>query len=384
VALALHARAIGQGQHPRLIQMKILDRYILKKILSTFFFVVIMLTSVIVMITLTEKMDAFARNNLGARAIVGYFIDFIPWITGQLFPITVFIATVFVTSRMAAHTEIVAILSSGTSFNRFLLPYFISSVLIAGLTFWLNGWIIPKATLSRLAFELKYFENKVSFDKRNVHMQIAPNVYLFLQSYNNHSDVGYQFSLEKFDSGRLIEKLTADNIQWDSVKNKWQLSRWKVNRVEAMFTKTAGPGPFVSQGDKMDTTLAITPNDFENEDGLYNGMTIPELNETIKKRRFRGLTGVEVFETEKHIRYAVPFTTFILVFIGVIVSSRKSRGGTGLQVALGFMLAFAFILLFTVSRTFAEAGAMPPEIAAWLPNVIFALVSLGLYRYVPR
>ena len=364
--------------------MKILDRYILKKILSTFFFVVLMLTSVIVMITMTEKMDAFARNHLSATDIASYFLDYIPWIMGQLSPITVFIATVFVTSRMAAHTEIVAILSSGTSFRRMLVPYFISSVLIACLTFWLNGWIIPQSNRSRLAFELKYFENKVNFDKRNVHMQIAPNVYLFLQNYNNHSDIGYQFSLEKFDSGRLIEKLSADNIQWDSTKNKWQLKRWRLKKVEAMFTKASLAGSYLSSGELLDTSLVITPKDFENEERQFDGMTIPELNETIKKRRFRGLTGVEIFETEMHIRYSVPFTTFILVFIGVLVSSRKTRGGTGFQVALGFLLAFAFILLFTISRTFAEAGSLPPFLAAWIPNIIFGGISAGLYKYIPR
>lgn len=347
-------------------------------------FVVLMLTAVIVMITLTEKMDAFARNNLGALEIASYFMDYTPWIMGQLSPITVFIATVFVTSRLAAHTEIVAILSSGTSFRRMLLPYFISSVIIAALSFWLNGWIIPQSNRSRLAFELKYFENKANFDKRNVHMQVSPNVYLFLQNYSNSSDIGYQFSLEKFDSGRLIEKLTADNIEWDTTKRKWSLKRWTLQHVEAMFEGQSVAGGFKTSGEKMDTTLSITPKDFEDEERQFGGMTIPELSEVIKKRKFRGLTGVEILETEKHIRYAVPFTTFILVFIGVIVSSRKSRGGPGFQVALGFLLAFAFILLFTISRTFAEAGALPPFLAAWTPNLIFAGISAGLYRYVPK
>jgi lipopolysaccharide export system permease protein len=365
--------------------MKILDRYILKKLLSTFFFVVVMLTSIIVMITLTEKIEAFVKNNLSSREIAGYFLDFTPWITGQLAPITVFIATVFVTSRLAAHTEIIAILSSGTSFRRMLVPYFIAALVIASITFWLNGWIIPQSNRSRLAFELKYFENKVSFDKRNVHMQVAPNVYLFLQNYNNGSDIGYMFSLEKFDSGRLIEKLSADNIQWDTLTNKWKLKRWRHRKVEAMFSKRSSSSDTLSHsGDAKDTTLLITPKDFENEERQYDGMTNPELSEIIAKRRFRGLAGVEILETEKHIRYAIPFTTFILVFIGVVVSSRKSRGGTGFQVALGFMLAFAFILFFTISRTFAEAGSWPPFVAAWMPNFIFGLISVGLYRYVPR
>jgi lipopolysaccharide export system permease protein len=364
--------------------MKIIDRYILKKVISTFFFVMLMLTSVIVVITITEKMDAFARNNLGTKEIIGYYLDFIPWISGQLAPITVFIATVFVTSRLAAHTEIIAIMSSGTSFNRLLLPYFISSVLIAGLTFYLNGWVIPQSNRSRLAFELKYFENKTRFDKRNLHMQIAPDVNLFLQNYNNTTDIGYMFSLERFDNGKLMEKLTADNIQWDSVINKWKLKRWKLKRVEAMFSKTNIALPYVSEGETLDTALVISPRDFENEERQYDGMTLNELSETIAKRKFRGLTGIEILETEKHIRYSIPFTTFILVFIGVVVSSRKIRGGTGFQMALGFLLAFVFILFFTISRTFSEAGSLPPIVAAWIPNIIFTGISIALYKYLWR
>jgi lipopolysaccharide export system permease protein len=364
--------------------MKIIDRYILQKVLSTFFFVMLMLTSVIVVITITEKMDAFARNNLSALEIIGYYLDFIPWICGQLAPITVFIATVFVTSRMAAHTEIIAILSGGTSFRRLLLPYFISSVLIAGLTFYFNGWIIPQSNRERLAFELKYFETKTQFNKRNLHMQIAPDVNLFLQNYNNTTDIGYMFSLERFEEGKLMEKLTADNIQWDTAIGKWKLKRWKLKRVEAMFSKTNMGEPLVLEGDVMDTSLVISPKDFENEERQYDGMTLNELNEIIAKRKFRGLTGVEILETEKHIRYSIPFTTFILVFIGVVVSSRKSRGGTGFQIALGFLLAFVFIIFFTVSRTFSEAGSLPPMLAAWIPNILFTGISIALYKYVPR
>lgn len=341
-----------------------------------------MLSAVIMMITLTEKMDAFARNNLGTKAIVGYMSDYMPWIMGQLMPITVFIATVFVTSRMSSHTEIIAILSGGVSFRRMLFPYFLGSVMIAALTFWLNGWVIPRSNRSRLAFELQYFENRVSYDKRNLHMQIAPNVNLYINTYNNQSNTGYQFTLEKFDSGKLIEKLSADNIHWDTIKNKWELRRWKLIKIEEMFRQTSPAGGIVSEGETIDSVLAITPKDFDNEERQLDGMTIPELNESIKKRKFRGLTGIELFETEKYIRYAVPFTTFILVFIGVVVSSKKSRGGTGFQVALGFLLAFAFIILFTISRTFAEAGSVSPMIAAWTPNVIFTIISVGLYKYL--
>lgn len=366
--------------------MKILDKYILKKILSTFFFVVLILVSIVTVIDLTEKMDKYSRNNLDAITIIGYYGNFIPWIAGLITPITVFIAIVFVTSQMASRTEIIAILSSGVSFIRMLYPYFLGAGILALISFYLNGWVIPKSNRERLDFEVKYLNKTYYYDKQNIHLQVEPNTYLYLQNYNNQSNTGYQFSLERFHDNRLVEKLNADNIQWDTTKNKWTLKYWKRKRIDSLFHLNSPDAikELSQSGDTMDTVLAILPKDFGNEQTKYDGMTVPELNEHIAKMKFRGATGVEVFETEKHIRFATPFTIFILVFMGVIVSSRKSRGGTGFQIALGFMLSFVFILFFTMTRTFAEAGSLSPLIAAWAPNLSFMVLSLVMYKFVPR
>ncbi len=367
--------------------MKIIDKYILKKVLYTFFFVVLILVAIIVVIDITEKMDKFSKNNLSAGTVFGYYLDFVPWIAGLITPITIFIAIVYVTSRMAAHTEIIAILGSGVSFKRLLLPYFIASLVVAIISFVLNGWIIPRSNLSRLAFEMQYFNNRYYFDKRNVHMQVEPNVYLFIQNFNNQTNTGYQFTLERFENNKLIEKLSADNIQWDSTKLKWVLQSWKIKHVDDIFEKKAPKTTgFIEQkvGNTKDTTLSISPKDFENEERKFDGMTITELSEYIAKLKFRGSTGVEAYEVEKQIRFSSPFTIFVLVFMGVIVSSRKSRGGTGFQIALGFSLSFVFILFFMMTRTFAEAGSLPPTFAAWLPNLIFGTISAVMYKYVPR
>ena len=366
--------------------MKILDKYIIRKVLSTFFFVVLILVAVIVVIDITEKMDKFSKNNLSVPTVLGYYLDFVPWVSGLITPITAFIAIVYVTSRMAAHTEIVAILGSGVSFKRMLLPYFIASLVIAIISFFLNGWIIPQSNLSRLSFEMQYFNSRYYFDKRNVHMQVEPNVYLFIQNFNNQTNTGFQFTLERFDNNKLIEKLSADNIQWDSTKQKWQLRSCRIKHVDDIFERKASHGSWrdKTMGNTMDTTLAISPKDFENEERKFDGMTISELSEYIAKLKFRGSTGVEAYEVEKQIRFASPFTIFVLVFMGVIVSSRKIRGGTGFQIALGFLLSFVFILFFLMTRTFAETGSLPPALAAWLPNIIFSVISAGMYKYVPR
>ncbi len=366
--------------------MTILDRYIIKKILSTFFYVVLILVAIIAVIDITEKIDKFSKNNLGVDAVLGYYGDFIPWIAGLLTPITVFISVVYVTSRMAAHTEIIAILSSGVSFKRLLVPYMMASFVIASITFYLNGWVIPKSNQDRILFEMQYFKNNNNSNRGNIHMQIEPSVYLFIQSYNSQTNNGFQFSLERFDNNRLIEKITAENIQWDSVKQKWTLRYWKKKMVDSLFTVRHGPSSvsLASKGESLDTTLSVTPKDFDNNDRNYDGLTMGELTDHIAKMKFRGSTGVEIYEVEKQIRFASPFTVFVLVFMGVIVSARKNRGGTGFQIALGFLLSFVFILFFTMTRTYAETGSLSPFLAAWLPNSVFAIISLGMYKYVPR
>jgi lipopolysaccharide export system permease protein len=378
--------------------LKLLDKYILKRFLSTFFFVVLILLAVITIIDLTEKMDKFAKAGLKATEIFGYYLDFIPWIGSLLAPITIFIATVYVCSRMAGHTEIIAILSSGVSFRRLLVPFFIGAALVGIINFVLNGWVIPDSNKSRLEFELMHLKSKYYFDQRNVHIQVAPDVYLYMQSYNNSNQTGYHFTLERFEDNRLVEKLTANRIEWDTVKQKWTLRDWSIKKIDNVFESTAdhpeGVPSFQTtrltnndslvRGVSMDTALVIRPKEFESDYRKYDGMTLNELNDYIRTLRARGSTGIEVYEVEKYTRYTSPFTIFILVFMGAIVSSRKSRGGTGPQIALGFLLSFIFILFYTLFRTFAESGSLPPVISVWIPNIIFGVLSIFMYKYVPR
>lgn len=380
--------------------MKLLDKYILKNFLSTFFFVVLILLAVITVIDLTDKMDKFAKAQVAPSLIVAYYFDYIPWIGSLIAPITIFIATVYVCARMAGHTEVIAILSSGVSFRRMLMPYFMGAFVVAVISFILNGWIIPNSNKSRLAFEVQYLKNKYYFDKQNIHIQVASNTYLYMKSYNNTNQTGYQFTLEKFQDNKLIEKLTANRIEWDTAKQKWTLRDWRLRKIENIFetpqqpeaiipaveAKTVSVKEELKSGTTLDTALVIHPKEFESDYRKYDGMTLNELNAYIRTLKARGSTGIEVYEVEKYTRYSAPLTTFILVFMGVIVSSRKSRGGTGVQIALGFLLSFVFILFFTLFRTFAENGSesLTPQISVWIPNIIFGIISLIMYKYVPR
>lgn len=367
--------------------MKLIDQYILKRFLSTFFFVVLILLAVIIVIDLTDKMDKFAKAGVTSGQIASYYVDYAYWIGSMITPITIFIATVYVCAQMAGRTEVIAILSSGVSFKRYLFPFFLGALVVAVISFVLNGWIIPNSNKDRLAFEVQYLKNKFYYDKRNIHIQVAPDVYLYMQSYNNMAHVGYNFSLEQFENKKLVQKLTANRIEWDTVKQTWTLRDYKIKKIDVIFENAAQPGVSkerVISGESIDSALVIHPKEFESDYRKYEGMTLTELDYYIKTLKARGSSGIESYEVEKHTRFSSPFTIFILVFMGTIVASRKSRGGTGLQIALGFTLSFIFILFFTLFRTFAEAGSTPPEIAVWIPNIIFGLISLAMYKYVPR
>ncbi len=357
--------------------MKLLDRYILKQFLGAFVFTVLIIVSVILVIDITEKTDKFVKAQLETSQIVGYYLDFVPWIANFITPLTVFIATVFITSKLAGRTEIIAILSSGVSFKRMLVPYLIGSVMIATLSFILTGWIIPNSNKTKRAFELEHLKSTYYFDQTNVHMQVAPGKYLYLRNYNNQADVGYNFTLENMDSTRLLDKLSASRISWNKENKKWTLSNWSKHTFN-------GAEETIESGRTMDTTLVIHPSEFENLERNYEGMTIPELNDEIDKLRFRGASNVEFYLVEKYTRFTSPFAVLILTFMGVIVSARKSRGGTGFQIALGFLLSFLYILFFMMSKTIAEAGGLPPAISVWIPNIVFGGISMLMYKYVPR
>ncbi|MCA6075405.1 LptF/LptG family permease [Fulvivirga sedimenti] len=357
--------------------MKLIDKYILKKFLSAFVFTVLILVAVIVVIDITEKLDKFSRSEATSWEVVQYYLDFVPWIANLITPITTFIATVFVTAQLAGRTEIIAILSSGVSFRRMLMPYFIGASCIAILTFVLSGWVIPNSNKRATAFEMEHLGKAENPSLSNIHLQTTPDTYLYIRTYNNESDMGFDFTLEQVEGTEVMGKLTANRMSWDEELQKWKLTNWKYRSLDSMREE-------LSEGREMDTLLNIHPGDFENIYRAYDAMTLNELNEHIDKLVMRGASGVQIYLVEKYTRYSAPFAVLILTFMGVIVSSRKTRGGAGLKIAIGFVLSFLFLVFFLLGKTYAEAGSMDPAFSVWIPNIIFAGISLVMYRYLPR
>ncbi|WP_022824072.1 LptF/LptG family permease [Hymenobacter norwichensis] len=358
--------------------MKLLDKYILKKFLTAFFFTVVVLVMVICVIDFTEKNDDFLKHNLGIKQIMlEYYVNLFPYYANLLSPITVFIAVVFVTAQLAARTEIVAILASGVSFKRLLVPYLMGSAILAVVTIALTGWIIPYANKTRVNFERKYTKNPYVYKGRNVHIKIGPNSYAYMESYNNVSNVGYKFALETVEGTLLKRRMTAEAITWDSTKRAWLLSPQLVRIIN-------GPKETLLTLPARDTTLNLYPKDFASTYRLSETLTLPELNRFIKQKIERGASDTQIYLSDKYERYAYPYAMFILTIIGVIMSARKSRAGVGGQIALGFVLAFVFIIFVILSRNFAQVGDLNPMLAAWIPSIVFTCIGLVLYRVVPR
>jgi len=359
--------------------MKILDRYILVKFLTTFFFVVGILVSIILIITFSERNENFIKNEVPAKLILQYFLAYAPYIANLLTPITVFIATVFVTSKLASHTEIIAILSGGVSYPRMLRPFLIGSVLIAIISFVFTGWIIPEANKYRVAFEQLYFDDDFNFSQRDVHFKVSPTTYAFISSYDSNRDIAYRFTLEEVKDTEMLWKFSARQLKWDTAQSVWVAQNWNYREFGEM-------GENYLYEPSKDTTLVLNmkPSDFGNLNSFEQTLTLKELNEYIADLRMKGADNIPIYMIEKYVRFMSPFSAIVLTFIGVILSSRKTRGGVGFQIALGFFLAFIYIILFIAAKSNAETGSSNPIIAVWVPNIVFSTIGVLLYRFVPK
>ena len=289
----------------------------------------------------------------------------------------IFIATVFVTAKLASHTEIIAILASGVSFRRFLVPYLISSVIIAIATFYLNGWVIPNSNKARFEFEFTYFRHMNRFSDRDLHIKSAENQYIYMQSFDNNLLNGYKFTLEHVEENEVLSKLTTNKITWDTTISKWHIDKYKLQEFR-------GDTQTLTFGKNLDTTLSITPDDFKTFSGVVESYTLPDLKEYIEEQQRRGADNLEEYLVNYHERYTYPFAIIILSLIGVVVSARKSRQGIGFQIALGFTLAFIYILFVMLGRNLALVGDMSPMVAAWTPSTVFTVIGLVLFKYVPK
>ena len=358
--------------------MKKIDSYIFRKFLGTFFFSISLIIIIVIVFDISEKIEDFIQKQAPLKAIVfDYYLNFVPYFVNLFSPLFTFIAVIFFTSRMAARTEIVAILSSGISFKRMLLPYFCAASVLALLSIYLNNSVIPEANKRRLDFENKYIFVPYRNQDINIHRQIEPGTFIYMERYNNIENTGYKFSLEKFDAGKLYYKLFSETIKWDSVLHKWEIKNYYARTIANM-------NEIINKGQKLDTTLNFLPKDFERKLGNIEAMNFEELNNFIEQEKMRGAGNIELYEIEKYRRIAFPFSTFILTLIAVSLASQKVRGGTGLHIGLGLLISFSYILFMQISTTFAAGGIIAPYIAVWIPNILYSFLAGYLFVKAPK
>lgn len=350
-----------------------LDWYIIRKFLGVFVYAILILAVISCVIDYSEKVDDFVEKKAPLQAIMNYYKDFVPHITALLFPLFIFISTIFFTSKLAYKSEIIAILASGTSFNRFLRPYFIGGAFLCTISLIANHWIIPKANKERIAFEDRYIHNPTFVSDRNVHLRLSKNLYVYLQSYDYVANVGYRFTAENIDGTVLKEKLMAETVSYDSVKKIWHLKAVSIRTNDGLKENLR----FLTDADMH---YAFAPKDLKQDEAIKEALTTPQLNDYIAKEKLRGHENLNFYLVEKHRRTAQPFAGLILTIIGTCIASRKIRGGSGLHLALGILLSATYIMLLQLSTTFSTKANLNPFIAVWIPNLIFGVVALMLYR----
>ena len=354
--------------------MKILDIYIIKKFLGTFFYAISLLIVIVIIFDISENIDEFLEKDAPLSEIIfSYYLNFVPYFINLFVYLFTFISVIFFTSKLASNTEIVAMLSGGVNYYRFLRPYFISAIVLALMSFYLGNFLIPRTNIKRREFKDKYMEN-LDLDKdRNIHLRIGSQTYVYLENFNSSTNVGIKFSLEEFEGNKLTYKLMADRLRWDSTENQWSLDNYFIREIGELRET-------IRKGKKLDTTLNLKPSDLYIKKEDFEEMNFWELRERIEEEKLKGSEKVTIYEVEKHKRIAAPFATIILTLIGVTLSSRKVRGGIGMHLGLGILFTFTYILFMQVTVVFATFGDLSPFLAAWIPNMVFAVIGLVLLK----
>ena len=373
--------------------LKILDKYILKRFIGTFFFSITIMLAIFIVFDLSEKLQDFVAYKIPMREIVlDHYLNFIPYYGNLFSPLFTFLAVIIFTSKMAAKTEFVAILSSGTSFNRILRPYMIGASLITLMSLVLNHFIIPASNKVRIGFEDKYLNSGYNTNEKNIHRQIAPGTSLYMSDFNNFTNTAFRISIEKIANNKQLSMLKAENMRYDSTSKSWILNDVFERTVFYIQTDTSNKlkSKFIfKETHQFSATKTIkidfTPKDMARFESKIEVLPYFELKQFIIREKLKGSNRIEFFEVEMYKRTAFPFATFILTIIGVSLSSRKIRGGVGLHIALGLLLSCVYILFMHISVTFATSGSdLKPLLAVWIPNIVFSFVAMIVYKFAQK
>ncbi len=360
--------------------MKILDRYIFVKYLTTFFFCLILFTAMVIVIDISEHTDDFTKSGLSATQIFKqYYVGLIPRLDAMLFPLFVFISVIFFTSKMAGRSEVIAVLSSGVTYNRFLRPFVAGGILLAVLLWAGYRFVVPPANKLWGDFNKIYFDKNSSLTasdnpayKQNIYFRLDNSTYLGIKSYDTISKTGSSLFIQKFAGNKLLYNIRASNFNWDTLQKKWKLTNVTERTLDGLNEK-------VVKEDAKFINYNFKPIDLRKDDYLKEQMTTPDLDKFIRQEKQRGSGMLSTLLVERYNRDAIPASVIILTIIGAVLASRKVRGGSGAHIALGVVLSMLYILFSRFSVVFATKGDFPPLLAAWVPNIMFGLLAIYLW-----
>ena len=358
-----------------------LDRYIITKFIGTYIYSIILIISIAIVFDVNENLSKFSTYGAPLKAIAfDYYANFVPYFANLFSPLFVFIAVIFFTSKLAGNSEIIAMLAAGVSFKRLMRPYYLSAALIALVNYYLGAYIIPHGNIIRQDFEAKYKNADKITSASNVQLMVGPGVIAYIQQYDDNTKSGYGFSLDKFDKKKLVSHMTASTIRYDTISEDrfhWKAQNYKIRTLKGLREE-------IKSGAVIDTVIHMEPMDLVFSKGQQETLTSDELRQYISKQTERGSSNVVQYEVEYHKRIATSFASFILTVIGASLSSRKRKGGMGVSLGIGLGLSFSYILLQTISATFAINADTPPILAAWIPNILYAIIAYFCYRQAPN
>jgi len=362
---------------------KLIDNYILKKFFGTFVFTMLIITIIAVVIDTSEKADDFVRSGLTAKQLItAYYIGFVPFIMSMIYPLMVFIAVIYFTSKMAGRSEFIAILAGGVRYNRLLRPYIVGAVFLSAI-FWLaSQYWVPRANEIRTDFQAVYVDRNSSYNSdpyrnNNYYLRVDPNTFVGFKYYDTSAKVGSNFFLQRLKGNKVTYNVQAASVRWDPAKKDWKLTGVVERTID-------GVRETLDKKDSLHVNLNVQPKELRRDDYLKDKLTTPELHQFIHMEELRGSEGINTFKVELYHRDATPFSVIIMALIGAIMACRKVRGGSGLHLAIGIVLAAIFVVMDKFSVTFSTKGNMPPMLAAWLPNIIFSGVACILYVKAPK
>jgi lipopolysaccharide export system permease protein len=355
-----------------------IDWYIIKRFLGAFMLTLGLFTIIIIVFDLSEKIDNFIENSAPTKDVfLKYYVNWVPFLLNLFSPVFVFISVIFFTSKMAQKSEIVSILAAGVSYRRLMVPYFLTGLLLALFSFTLSAYIIPKADKTRVKFENQYIRDMDNFVKSSIKRQIEPGIIMSVGNFNFSDSAGYKFNLEKIEDGEIVSKLFADRLNWNDETQKWKLTRYWIRTIE-------NGEETLERGDHLDTTINFNPEDFFRMKDDVQMFNLKELDQMIEMEILTGTGKTYFYQTEKYKRFAAPISIIVLTLIGLTVASRKRRGGIGLNLGVGLLISFTYLIVIQFFSAYGSSGTMAPLLAVSIPNIIFAGVAFVMYKFAQK